>query len=533
MLEQLKTIWGNLVPRQRLALAVAAVATVIGLIVVAAWSSRPAYSVLYNGLAQEDAAAIVGELRSAKVPYRLAANGGSIEVPTPSLYETRLNLAAKGMPSHSIIGFELFDRSGLPGTDFSNNVNLQRALQGELSRTICSLSAVKSARVHLSMPRESLYADATPPTASVLLDLGADGSVRPDQVRGIARLVASAVDKLSFQNVTVMDTLGNVLFGSGQVGNDLADSTLGTSKAFSEALTARLQTMLDSMFGAHRTIVRAQADLDMDAEETSEERMEPAAQDRAAAVSKEHTTQETYSGARSTTGGVSGVPANVLGGAAAATAERDGTYRSTDQTREYEFSKKTTRRTRHPGRVTRVTVAAVVDESLAGQGVDRVREVLEAAAGVDTTRGDTVVVRPMKLKAAELADKEEKLAQIAEVSLQRQATIDVLVRRGLPALVILILLAVVIRTAGDFRRAAGGTGYQGPTADTSEFEEEEVAPDLSTMSHDDPRYQALAADEEEREEEELLAEELRRFAREQPEVLAEELRNLVSAQDNL
>ena len=531
MLEQLRAAWEKLEPRQRVTLSVTVVGTLIGLALVGFWSSRPTYSVLYSGLAPEDAAAVVEELRSTKVPYRLAGSGGRIEVPTPALYETRLSLAAKGMPSRSTIGFELFDRSTLPGTDFSNAVNLQRALQGELSRTISSLTEVKSARMHLSMPRESLYAEATPPTASVLLDLGAKGSLHKEQVRGIAYLVASAVQNLTFKNVTVVDTLGNVLHGGGSGGPDFGDSTLATAKAFSEALTARLQTMLDAMFGPYKTIVRAQAELDMDAEESSEERVDPVSEDPTSAVSREHTAEETYSGGGATGGGVSGVPANIMGRAGTASTEQQGSYKSEEQTREYQFSKKTTHKKRQPGRVTRLTVAAVVDESIAAEGIQRVKEVLEAAAGVDPTRGDSIVVRPMKLNAAELAEEEDKLAGAAQAAQQRQAVIEMLLQRGLPAVIVVVLLAIMVRTASELRRAAseaprdegeavGGAG--GPALATAQAPPAEA----EEASEATAEFDALKREEEE------LAAELQRIAQEQPDVLAEELRNLVNTQES-
>lgn len=527
MLEQLRAAWSNLQPGRRWTVAATLAATVVALALVGYWSSRPSYSLLYGGLAPEDAAAVVEELRSGGVPYRLGARGGSVEVPTRVLYETRLRLASQGMPSHGAVGFELFDRSSLPGTDFSNAVNLQRALQGELSRTIASVAEVRSARVHLSLPRESLYADPTPPSASVLLDLGNRGALRPEQIRGIAYLVASGVENLSHHNVTVVDALGNVLHGGGGDRVDLSDSALATARAFSEALSIRLQTMLDAMFGPYRTIVRAQAELDMDAEETSEEIVEPVPEELGSAVSRERTAEESYDGAAGEAGAVAGVPAAVMGREGGEAREREGSYRSTDQTREFEFSRRTSLRRRQPGRVTRLTVAAVVDESLAGLGVERVREVLAAAAGVDPMRGDTIVVRPMKLKAAELAEQEEKLAEVTRLAHERQAALDTIMHRGAPIVIMLLLLAIVARTAAGLRRAAGG-GHEDYGPPEGRPDDESAGPISVEATREE-----FSADRREEEEERELTEELRKLARERPDVLAEELRNLVNSQDNL
>lgn len=533
MLETLRAAWQRLSMRQRIALSAISGLCVLALGAVGMWSSRPAYSVLYSGLSAEDASAVVEELRAQKTPYRLGAGGGRIEVPTTALYETRLTLASKGLPSRNNLGFELFDRSSLPGTDFSNAVNLQRALQGELARTICSLSQVRSARVHLSMPRETLYEAPTPPSASVMLDLGTAGSLKPEQVRGIVYLVASAVQNLRPADVTVVDSAGNILSGAGS-GLDLSDTVFSTSKAYSEALTSRLQTMLDAMFGAHRTIVRAQAELNLDAEESSEERMEPAGTNQTPAVSKEHSTQETYNGGAASVGGASGVPARILGGGTT-TGESNGAYQSREETREYEFSKKTTTRRGRPGRVTRLTVAAVVDESLAGVGVDKVREVLQAAAGIDPARGDSIVVRPMKLKAAEEADQEEKQLAVAQVSQERRALLESMMRWGLPLTIVLILAAVLVRTAGELRRAMmPSESEHGP-----QLSDEEPAL-AETQTHEEMAAHLAAAAEVPETEEYAIGEqarkaleELQRIAREQPDLLAEELRSLVSGPETI
>jgi flagellar M-ring protein FliF len=533
MLETLRAAWERLTIRQRIALSAVTGLCLVALVAVGVWSSRPAYSVLYSGLSAEDASAVVEELRAQKTPYRLAAGGGRIEVPTTALYETRLTLASKGLPSHSSVGFELFDRSSLPGTDFSNTVNLQRALQGELARTICALSEVRSARVHLSMPRENLYEEPTPPSASVLLDLGPTGSLKPEQVRGIVYLVASAVQNLRPADVTVVDSNGNVLSGAGS-GLDLSDTVFSTSKAYSEALTNRLQTMLDAMFGVHRTIVRAQAELNLDAEESSEERMEPAGANQSPAISKEHATRETYNGGASSVGGASGVPARVLGGGTT-TGVSNGTYQSTEETREYEFSKKTTTRRGRPGRITRLTVAAVVDESLAQVGVDKVREVLQAAAGIDPARGDSIVVRPMKLKSAEEADKEEKELAVAQVAQERQALLERMMRWGLPFTIVLILAGVLVRTVSELRHAlvpaeaeyTEQLSEQQPDSAEAQAHEEmaahlAAAADIPTTAEDAVSEQARQA-----------VEELQRLAREQPDLLAEQLRSLVSGPETI
>ncbi len=533
MPEQLRTAWDNLDARQRLTLAIAAAVTLAGLILVAVWSARPEYRVLYSGLSSEDAGAVVEELRSEKVPYRLARGGTSVEVPEGTLYETRLSMAGKGLPSGAGGGgFELFDKNSLPGTDFDNWVLWQRALQGELARTISALDEVGSARVHLNLPRESLYDDPVPPSASVLLDLRPTGGLGDRQVRGIAYMVSSAVEKLKPENVTICDTFGNVLYGSGG-GADGPDTAFATAKAYSEALTRRLQSMLDAMFGTHYTIVRAQVDVNMDAEETNEEQVEPVGEGPNSLISREHTSEEIYNSNGAGEGGTTGVPSNVMGAERAAGQDGNGAYQAKEETREYEVSKRVVRRTNKPGKIMRISVAAVVDESLAAQGIDRVRDVLQAAAGVDLSRGDSIVVRPLKLRSAELAAEEEKDAKLAQVAQQRQDTVNNLLRKGVPIVVIVILLAVLLRTAGAMRRTQPASEQEQQVWAEGDMDmgEMEMGGEATEEYGEDYDGGPFMVPPDEREEE-ILVEELRRIAREQPEVLAEELRNLVNGADD-
>lgn len=532
MLEQLRAAWDNLEPRQRVGLGIALVCTLLGLAVVGFWSSRPGYSALYTGLAQEDAADVVEELRGEKVPFRLSARGDAILVPTTALHETRLKMAGKGMPRGNSVGFEVFDRSGLPGTDFSNNVNLQRALQGELERTISSLEQIASARVHLSMPRETLYGEQARPGASVLLSLGPSGDLERSQVRGIAYLVASAVDDLDINNVTVVDTSGRVLHGGTDDGLALSETTLDTAKAHSDALTRRLQTMLDGMFGPRMTIVRAQADLDLDTEETSEEKVEPLGSTPQQAIVREHTAQEQYSGGDVSGGGAGGIPSALTGSTGGGTAEGNGNYTSSEETREYEFSKTTRHRKRSPGRITRLSVAAVVDDSLPVTAVERARDVLSAAAGVDVERGDSIVVQRLKLKSAELAEKDLKDMAGEQTARKQQETLSLLMRHGLPAVLALILVAVAIRATGELRRS----GAQAPSEDEAGMYEAPYAvrepmfqaagpsPSDQIVAESPPLVIPLREDQR-------LAEEIQRMARERPDALAEELRRMVAGGD--
>jgi flagellar M-ring protein FliF len=424
------------------------------------------------------------------------------------------------------VGFELFDKSSLPGTDFSNAVNLQRALQGELARTIGAISQVKSARVHLALPHESLYADTSPASASVVLDLGATGSLTPDQVRGMAYMVSSAVEGLQPEAVTILDTQGTMLHGAGSPGSDLLDTALYSSKQYAEALSTRLQTMLDAIFGPGKTIVRAQVDLDLDTEQSREEKVDPVTPHSTDAVSREHQTKETYAGNRGGAGGVSGVPAGIMGGGAAAGASGAGSYTNSQETREYEFSRRTTDRARRPGRIRRMSIAAVVDEAVASAGVSRVQDIVQAAAGLDLARGDTLVVRAMKLGGAEEAAKEATLAQADAAARSRRAIIEMLVSRGLPMVLALVLISLLARTAADVRRGVTRSSEAAAGSDSAGWQPPSGWPEQTGNAERISETMPSAPLSEE----DTMVAELRRIARDQPELLAEELRNLISGQ---
>ncbi|MCC7105465.1 MAG: flagellar M-ring protein FliF, partial [Chloroflexi bacterium] len=209
---ELRGIWRRLSAAQRLTLmGVLGVAAIL-LGVFASAARTPEYAVAFSGLPDEDAAAVVAKLKEMKVPYELG-DRGSIRVPASQAQEVRLLLAGQGLPRTGAgVGFEMFDGPHIGMTEFAEKINFQRALEGELSRTIDRLDAVDSSRVHLVLPQQSLFTSSQKETtASVVLQLKSGRRLDPGQVQGIAQLVANSVEGLKTQNVTVMDTAGNLI----------------------------------------------------------------------------------------------------------------------------------------------------------------------------------------------------------------------------------------------------------------------------------------------------------------------------------
>ena len=436
MLEQLTETWQALGRRRQASLAALAVLIVGGLIAVGSWAIRPSWAVLYAELSAQDAQAVVEQLREQGVSYRLSQGGTAVLVPQEKLYELRIDLAGRGLLAGSTVGFELFDRTSLSTSDLQNSVNLQRALQGELERSICALAEIASARVHLALPEERLFSDQQePPSASVVVNLG-NSRLGSAQVGAITQLVASAVPGLDSDAVTVVDTTGAMLTGGlDGMGGMQTLAQLEATRAWEERLRGHLQSMLDSVLGANRSVVRVQASLDFQSQAITRETLEPA--DGQGVVRREEITSEQYDGEGGTqVGGSAG-----LDGAAdpARAGSGGGNYEHRSETREYDYTRMHEEVSSPPGSLQRLAVAVVVDEGLNGDIVGQVRGLVEAAAGIDSGRGDQVTVEMMAIDAVKVAEEQTKLAEAAEAERTRAESMSRGVRYG----TIIVMLAMI------------------------------------------------------------------------------------------
>ena len=451
MREQLRQLWAQLDLRQRVVLGAVAIGTLTVLVAMGIWASRPSYEVLYSGLSAADSGAALEHLRSEKIDYRLTNGGATIEVPRESVHEARLDLARKGLPQGGTVGFEIFDQSGLPGTDFVNKISHLRALQGELTRTIEELREVQWARVHLVIPQPALFVEEeTPPTASVVLGVLAGSRLPGAEVRAITHLVGSAVDRLDPGHVTVLDSNGNLLApGQGDAEGahpaTLTTAQLQAQRSLQEDLRRRVQTMLDHTLGPGRSIVRVWAELDFDTEETTNETVEAPVSGEGMA-SRRETSEETYEGQGRGPAGTPGVSANLME-ALTTTEGEAGSFTSTQETVEYEHSRRLETRRKAPGTIKRISVAVIVDEDLSGVDLTVLEELVAAAAGVDELRDDTVTVQSMKLEALTLAEKEMKAAEDAARKTQRHSQILALIRHSALVLAGLLILGFVARAS--------------------------------------------------------------------------------------
>jgi len=242
------------------------------------WNSQPDFQVLFSNLAPDDTGEMVNKLKEKKIPFRLSHSGTTLLVPKDQVYDIRLSFAAEGLPKGGGVGFEVFDRTNLGITDFVQKLNYQRALQGELSRTIRQIKEIEQARVHIVTPKESLFiGEQKKPTASVFIKTRSGMTLGPPQVEGIVHLVASAVEGLDPGNITVVDTSGKILSkrSDSTLVGQLTTTQLEYQKNSEEGLKKKVQGMLEGVLGPNKAIARVSMDIDFQQVDITEERYEP------------------------------------------------------------------------------------------------------------------------------------------------------------------------------------------------------------------------------------------------------------------
>lgn len=245
------------------------------------WTNKTQFKLAYNGLTKEDAASVVEILKESNTPYRLTGDGTTIMVPEAVVYDVRLTMAKAGIPKGGGVGYEIFDKTEFGTTEFVQKINKKRALQGELARTITAFDEVKSARVMIVLPVDSVFVEEVKqPSASILLELNAD--ISKENVTAIAHLVASSVQDLTPKLVTIVDTAGRILFeGKSEAEQarideeNLADVQYQYKVRFEENLTKRIQTMLERIVGQDKAIVRVTSEMDFSKNDINEEIYDP------------------------------------------------------------------------------------------------------------------------------------------------------------------------------------------------------------------------------------------------------------------
>lgn len=365
-------------------------------------ATAPSYVTIVSGVEPADTAKATAALDEAGITYRLENNGTAVSVVSDSEAQAKVALASSGVTpgGASKPGFELLDEQKLGASDFQQKVNYQRALEGEISKTIQSIDGITSAAVQLSLPEDKLFADETKPaTASVLLGAPPDG-LDPQQVRGIASLVAGSVEGLKDENVTITTTTGELIWPLGE-GGQAGGTGGGTTKIAAEnryaaQLEADLNQMLIRTLGPDKAYVEARPTLNVD--EISRDELTWGR--RGTALARKNETEE-YQG-EGQAGAAAGARANIDG--AAATANGGNAEYNREMTEEEFGVDKTVERTKvAPGTVEKLDVALVLDASLDQATVTEVEAAVASAAGIDQQRGDTLAVSQVRFAKPDAA----------------------------------------------------------------------------------------------------------------------------------
>src|ERR1035438_3305452 len=279
-MDQINSLIAGLSLKQRISIVAAAMAVVAGIMYFVHWKHEGDFRPLYTSMAPEDAAGVVQKLRETGVEYRLADNGTAVMVPSEKLAESRLALAAAGLPKTGRIGFELFDKSNFGATEFVEHINYQRALEGELERSVMSLSEVEQARVHLTLPKESVFIDQQQPAkASVMVKLRPGTQISTQNVLAVTNLVASAVEGLTPEAVSVVDMDGTLLSrpkkSAGGDGSEVTSESLEVRQQIEKSLVAKISETLEPLLGAKGFRAGASVDYDLTSGEQQEETLDP------------------------------------------------------------------------------------------------------------------------------------------------------------------------------------------------------------------------------------------------------------------
>ncbi|MEP6716059.1 MAG: flagellar basal-body MS-ring/collar protein FliF [Terriglobia bacterium] len=407
-MNQFLRMWNSLSLGQRISLIVVPIVGVGMVFGLLRWRRETDFKPLYTSLAPEDASAVVAKIREAGIEYRLDETGSTILVGVSQLAEARLAVAAAGLPHTGRIGFELFDRPNLGASDFAEQVNYRRALEGELERTVNTLSEVALARIHLTFAKESVFLDARePPKATVVLQLKRNGRIEQSKVTAIANLIASAVEGLSPDAVAIIDSSGRLLNRphAAEGGEErLAESSLDYRHQVEAELLTKINASLDPLLGAGRF----RAGLSVECDFTSMEENDEVYDASKSVIVQSQTSEESNTSALA--GGPPGTAANLPQPPARASGGAGGSTRHTENTT---FQPgKTIRHTVAPrGTLKKISTAILVDQTVRWDGVGLkarktlippsaqvlkvVHDVVAGVTGYNETRGDQITVETL------------------------------------------------------------------------------------------------------------------------------------------
>lgn len=451
--------------QKKLGLMLAAAASIALLVGIAIWSQSPDYRVLYTNITEQDGGAIINALQQMNIPYQFSEGNGTILIPGTQVHEVRLRLASQGLPKGGISGFEILENQKFGSSQFLEQVNYQRALEGELARSIQSLSAVQSARVHLAIAKPTVFVrERQQPSVSVLLNLYPGRVLTTEQVSAIIHLVSSSIPSLPVKNVTVVDQNGNLLSTPKKEGNEtgLDDSQLKYIHELEQNINKRIETILLPITGPNNVRAQVTADVDFSRTERAEEIYKPNNIATEAASIRSQQKSDSMSANRPESG-VPGALSNRPPAAAEApvdVAAGEGDTKNqvpvdtrSESTTNYELDKTIQHTRQSVGRINRLSAAVVINyrgkmdeagnlihEPLAAEEIEKINSLVKQAMGFDENRGDTLTVTNSQFNILE--------EEIAEIPFWKQPDMILLAKEIgkqliIAALVLFFLLKIL------------------------------------------------------------------------------------------
>jgi flagellar M-ring protein FliF len=415
-MDQLRKLIAGLSLWQRVSVVAATLAAGALIAALVHFHTEGSFRPLYTALAPEEAALIVQKLKESGVEYRLAGEGTVVLVPDTRLAESRLTLAGAGLPKSGRIGFELFDKTNFGATELVEHINYQRALEGELERSVMSMAGVVQARVHLTLPKDSVFLDQQQPAkASVMLKLRPGARISPQNVTAVCHLVSSAVENLAPDAVSVLDMDGNLLSRPKLASGDdtQTSESLELRRQIERDLVTKVSTTLEPLLGANRFRVGASVDCDPTSAEQQEETFDP---DKSVMLTSQKS--EDASDRAGAVGGIPGTPSNLPHPPAQARVGGSGvgggvSHRTENITYE---SSRVVRHTKIPqGVVRRMSLSVLVDQETRWEGAGKnrrlvsippkpetlksIREVIAGITGFNAERGDQLIVETLPFES--------------------------------------------------------------------------------------------------------------------------------------
>jgi flagellar M-ring protein FliF len=440
--------------RSKITLLAVLVLSILGTYLLIVFINKADYQVLYSSLSEEDAGRIAQELQGRNIQYDLRPSG-TIMVQSDKVYDLRLELASEGLPQGTGVGFEIFDKTGFTTSEFVQKLNFRRALEGELSRTVSSLSTVQKSRVHLVLPEKTLFAfqgKKAEASAAVFVTLGRGRKLNSREVEGIVHLVSSSVEGLGPESITVLDNKGNLLTKPSEDSMmALSGTQMDYQHSYEKNLTNKIMSILEPVVGSGKIKARVSAAFDFTQSERTEETFDP---DGVVVRSEQKSSEKTTSGS-SGAGGVPGVASNIPGGVGVGRGSSSlGQSQKEDEMINYETSKTITRVVDSPVTLERLSVAIIIDGIHAAQkdSVEKAEEydirseadvkyyedIVRKTIGFTDDRGDEISVTVMPFK-------EITTEEIGEVERDIMPIVYSVLRYAAPLMVALIFFFIILR----------------------------------------------------------------------------------------